>query len=92
MLSYLDDFEGVDEGYYERIQVSLEPIDSTHNDLTNVSAYFLKESRPDLLSLPYFNNYDSYGSHGLRYVERFDRSAVEEKAAYAAVKVAQKTQ
>lgn len=42
------------------------------------TAYFLTDYKEELLSLPFIEEYDSYGSHGLPYTERLDRSAQDE--------------
>ena len=35
--------------------------------------YILEKYKPEMLQLPMMAIYDSYGDHGLRYVERFER-------------------
>lgn len=89
MLRFLDEFEGVGEGYYDRIEIPVElvdsgkdqdpePLDSSGTGSFTASAYFLKEFKQELLNLPFLENYDSYGSHGLPYDERLGRTAKEE--------------
>lgn len=36
--------------------------------------YVMRAFKPELLSLPFHADYDSYGSHGLPYVERLQRT------------------
>lgn len=91
MLRFLDDFEGVPQGYYDRIEIPVELLNSNGEEQEplyfnasdksgsfSASAYFLREFKQELLQLPFIQNYDSYGPHGLPYEERFDRSAKEE--------------
>ena len=80
MLRFLDDFEGVSEGYYDRIEIPVELVDlledqpfyksACESGSFTVFTYFLREFKKELLELPFLQNYDSYGSHGLRYDER----------------------
>lgn len=70
MLSFLDDFEG-HPTYYTRMKIE---VTSASEDFTDKPwVYFINQYKQELLDLPMYANYDSYASHGLRYVERCDR-------------------
>jgi len=73
MLDFLDAFEG-HPGYYTRLET---PVTSTGADGVTVELrpwiYILEKYKPDMLQLPLLATYDSFGDHGLRYVERCDR-------------------
>ncbi len=69
MLQFLDDFE-CHPSYYTRLETGVVLEDGSH---CYPWIYFLKDYRPEMLDLPTIGNYSSYGSHGLRYVERSER-------------------
>ncbi|XP_030011134.1 gamma-glutamylaminecyclotransferase-like [Sphaeramia orbicularis] len=75
MLKFLDDFEGVPE-MYQRTLVKLEvkewvgPAEGetpTPGSITEAFIYSTTTYDSDCLSLPMYENYDSYGKHGLEY-------------------------
>lgn len=69
MLKFLDEFEG-HPTYYTRRQT---PVSTVEHGTIEPWIYFLNEYKPEMLTLPMYADYDSYGQHGLRYVERCDR-------------------
>lgn len=78
MLKFLDDFENV-PAYYDRqtIEVVL-----PNGDVTNCWVYMIPKYPNSFLELQCFDNYDSYGEHGLRYVEKYDRDPNDESLLY----------
>ena len=68
MLEFLDEFEGYFD-YYIRLKAQV--ICSNTNEHLNAWIYFINRYKPEMLQLPLLSNYDSYGEHGLRYVERY---------------------
>ncbi|RWS24084.1 gamma-glutamylaminecyclotransferase-like isoform X1, partial [Leptotrombidium deliense] len=77
-MAFLDDFEGYPK-YYNRFQIPVEITSNGYNS-SNVQEklltpwiYMLTDFEPQLLHLPMHECYDSFGSHGLRYVERCER-------------------
>lgn len=73
MLKFLDEFEG-HPNYYLRqtIDVKTDLCDKTLKPWT----YFLMKYKPNMLTLPMHAQYDSFGEHGLRYIERCDRQGL----------------
>ena len=79
MLEFLDAFEGCPT-LYQRTTVKLEVLEwvgrkdgeESPSVGSEVEAfiYSTKTYQPDWLTLPKYDNYDSYGSHGLDYVTR----------------------
>jgi len=64
MLEYLDDFENHPDFYVrQKTKVKL-----PNKDIVNCWIYFLPNYPDSFLELKYFDNYDSYGEHGLKYV------------------------
>ncbi|KAH9421684.1 hypothetical protein DERP_014959 [Dermatophagoides pteronyssinus] len=78
MLKFLDEFEGHPQ-YYTRRQVSISTIitdnDDNHQQILKPWTYFLDKFRSEMLQLPMYDDYNSYGDHNLRYVERCDRQS-----------------
>jgi len=70
MLEFLDAFEG-HTTYYTRLVSPV--INTADGNELRPWLYVLEKYRPDMLQLPMLSTYDSYGEHGLRYVERCDR-------------------
>ncbi|XP_013775292.1 gamma-glutamylaminecyclotransferase-like isoform X2 [Limulus polyphemus] len=78
MLEKLDELEN-HPTYYERKQEDVCIIQSTSfegtataGDCLRVWMYFLKNYKPELLNLPYHEDYSSKGPHGLEYMESDD--------------------
>ncbi|KAH9629448.1 hypothetical protein HF086_015778 [Spodoptera exigua] len=46
---------------------------SKHSQTEKCWVYFLKNFKPELLQRPFYDNYDSLGSHGLQYMDRSKR-------------------
>lgn len=68
-LSFLDEFEGYPQLYDRLLQsVTL----TTNGEKSRALTYFFKGDGSNFLQLPFHENYDSYGSHGLPYVVRLD--------------------
>ncbi|KAI1305940.1 Gamma-glutamylaminecyclotransferase C [Halotydeus destructor] len=63
-LAFLDEFEAYPE-FYGRKQI--ECISSKSGETIRASVYYLAETIPKLLELPFMDNYDSDGDHGLPY-------------------------
>lgn len=74
-LEFLDDFEG-HPGYYERMEDTFELIEDPQGRalaerlIIKAGAYFLKDFRPDMLTLPMMDDYTSSGDHGKPYIDR----------------------
>lgn len=76
MLNWLDKFEE-HPSYYERIEIKVRFVDNCHDDdhcinLSNIQqvwAYLLPKYSSEMLNCPFLKCYDSYGDHGLFYVE-----------------------
>lgn len=78
MLAFLDDFEMVPT-MYQRTPVQLEVTESTEEtlkpgDITEAFVYSTTTYKPEWLSRPNYESYDSYGDHGLQYVTREARN------------------
>lgn len=78
MLAFLDDFEMVPT-MYQRTPVELEVTESAEETLkpgniTEAFVYSTTTYKPEWLSLPNYESYDSYGDHGLQYVTREARN------------------
>lgn len=71
MLAFLDDFEG-HPGYYTRRETPVRQTDSGDKKLSPW-LYILNKYKSEMLELPMYATYDSYGDHGLPYVERLER-------------------
>lgn len=69
MLKFLDEFEG-HPSYYTRRQM---PVSTLEHGTIEPWIYFLNQYKLEMLQLPMYADYNSYGQHGLRYVERCDR-------------------
>lgn len=69
MLSFLDEFE-CHPGYYTRTK---EKVILEDDSELMVWIYILHDFQSELLDLPRIGDYSSYGSHGLPYVERWER-------------------
>ncbi|XP_025083652.1 gamma-glutamylaminecyclotransferase-like isoform X2 [Pomacea canaliculata] len=75
---FLDDFEG-HPTYYERMLTEIVVDEENAYDGEKLPktlmcwVYFLKDFNQDMLDLQFYQNYDSFGSHGQRYVERYLR-------------------
>lgn len=69
MLRYLDDFENHPNFYVRRhTEVKL-----STGDVVECWVYFLENFPDGFLELQRFDDYDSYGDHGLVYVTRYQR-------------------
>lgn len=71
VLSNLDILED-HPNYYIREQHTIKCLNE-QGDPIQAWIYFIKKFKPDLLKQPMFENYSSSGSHGLKYVSRYDR-------------------
>ncbi|KAM3584990.1 uncharacterized protein V6R79_004479 [Siganus canaliculatus] len=75
MLDFLDEFEGVPT-MYQRTPIKLEVKEWVGEErleagsITEAQVYSTTAYKPDWLSLPNYESYDSYGDHGLEYVTR----------------------
>ncbi|KAK7162265.1 hypothetical protein R3I94_004805 [Phoxinus phoxinus] len=81
MLEFLDWFENCPQKYQRsliRLEVQDGPGGGEHTPKTGSSVeafvYSTKTYEPEWLQKPTYENYDTYGDHGLRYVRREDRS------------------
>lgn len=78
MLEFLDDFESCPE-MYQRTLVKLEVEEwmgeekLASGSITEAFVYSTRTYQPEWLSLPCYENYDSYGDHGLEYEIRESR-------------------
>ncbi|CAG2119169.1 unnamed protein product, partial [Medioppia subpectinata] len=70
MRDKMDDFEGHPR-FYRRLEVQVLTADGTS---IKAWAYFLVEFKPQLLELETHDVYNTYGDHGLRYVEGCERN------------------
>lgn len=76
---FLDEFESHPR-FYERLQTEVLAPDETleggsgEQKMVQCWVYFLKNYKPDMLELEAYPSYDSCGPHGLRYVERYQRT------------------
>lgn len=77
MLKFLDEFEG-HPGYYRRERISVTSVEK--NETLEPFVYFLTRYKQSMLELPLLTNYDSYGEHGRRYVERCRRQGAPAQA------------
>lgn len=69
MMKYLDDFENHPDFYIrQKTKIKL-----PNGDVTDCWVYFLPNYPENFLELQHFDNYDSNGEHGLRYVTRYQR-------------------
>ena len=60
--------------FYQRRQETVEVIENDNEEkYLNCWMYFLPRFKQQVLELKSYENYDAYGSHGLRYVERYRR-------------------
>lgn len=69
MLEYLDDFEN-HPNFYVRQKTKVKLSDG---DITECWIYFLPKYPDAFLELEYFENYNSFGEHGLSYITRYQR-------------------
>lgn len=70
MLSKMDELE-CHPSYYTRVQTLVILEDGSK---LNPWIYFIMDYKPELLKLNTYDNYSSYGEHGLPYVERSERN------------------
>lgn len=88
-INFLDEFEGF-PGYYDRIETEI-ILDTTNlpslvtqqvseSGMIRAHVYFFKAFQENLLSLPFYEDYDSYGPHGLPYDERLEDRTRDEEA------------
>lgn len=69
MLAFLDEFENHPNFYVrEYTKVKL-----PNGDIIECWVYFLQNYPDSFLKLQHFDNYDSYGDHGLLYITRYHR-------------------
>ncbi|CAG2165496.1 unnamed protein product [Oppiella nova] len=69
MRNKMDDFEAHPR-FYRRMEI---PVLTDDNTPVKAWAYFLIDYKPHLLDLDTYENYNTYGDHGLRYVEGCER-------------------
>ncbi|CAG2165494.1 unnamed protein product [Oppiella nova] len=69
MQNKMDDFEAHPR-FYRRMEI---PVLTDDNTPVKAWAYFLIDYKPHLLDLDTYENYNTYGDHGLRYVEGCER-------------------
>lgn len=79
MLKFLDDFEGIPT-MYQRTLIKMEvkewvgPTEGEEKpspgSITEAFVYSTTTYKPEWISLPSYESYDSYGDHGLEYVTR----------------------
>lgn len=81
MLDILDQFEG-HPTYYTRHQIEVNPIEHQEATLLTPWVYFINRYKPEMLTRPMMDNYDSYGPHGLPYVERCARQGENAKCGH----------
>ncbi|KAM4710650.1 gamma-glutamylaminecyclotransferase C-like isoform 2-T2 [Anableps anableps] len=80
MLEFLDQFENIPT-MYQRTVVELEIKELAHKEeklspgsITEAFVYSTTTYQPEWPSLPTYENYDSNGDHGLKFVLREDRN------------------
>lgn len=76
VLSYLDAFEGYPK-FYDRILI---PMTMENGQKLSAFAFFFRDHKPEMLQLPYHEDYNSYGSHGMPYVERSNTRSTRQEA------------
>ncbi|CAG2109677.1 unnamed protein product [Medioppia subpectinata] len=74
MRDFLDDFES-HPSYYRRIETTVILEDGSQ---MNPWMYFLLDFKPELLDLVTYEDYNSYGDHGLPYVESEQTSSIDD--------------
>ncbi|CAG2112364.1 unnamed protein product [Medioppia subpectinata] len=67
MRNNMDKFESHPE-FYTRTKVQVQ-LDDNNDTVIDVWAYFIMDFKPQLLDLETYDDYNSYGSHGLQYVK-----------------------
>ncbi|XP_007885226.1 protein O-mannosyl-transferase TMTC4 isoform X8 [Callorhinchus milii] len=76
LLQFLDEFEGCPD-HYQRIPTSIRIQEcaqentlssKTENTILKCFMYSKSSYQQEWLNLPFHNNYDAFGSHGLKYV------------------------
>ncbi|XP_070607331.1 gamma-glutamylaminecyclotransferase [Erythrolamprus reginae] len=79
MLQFLDEFEGC-PNMYQRTPVSVEVLEWENKNSTSAVENILEchvystiTYQPEWMHLPYYDNYDSFGTHNLSYVLRESR-------------------
>ncbi|XP_043854774.1 gamma-glutamylaminecyclotransferase isoform X1 [Dromiciops gliroides] len=83
MLQFLDEFEGCPDTY-QRTPVRIEILEwegkssapeerPAVNSIMECFVYSTTTYPPEWINLPYYDNYDSFGKHGLRYNPRENR-------------------
>ncbi|XP_072478140.1 gamma-glutamylaminecyclotransferase isoform X1 [Notamacropus eugenii] len=83
MLQFLDEFEGCPDTY-QRTPVRIEILEwegkssapeerPAVNSIMECFVYSTATYPPEWINLPYYDNYDSFGKHGLRYNPRENR-------------------
>ncbi|CAH0697948.1 unnamed protein product [Spodoptera exigua] len=74
MLGKLDILEDHPNYYVREIDdIVVKNTLSKHSQTEKCWVYFLKNFKPELLQRPFYDNYDSLGSHGLQYMDRSKR-------------------
>lgn len=67
MMEFLDDFENHPEFYNrQKTQIKL-----PNGDINDCWVYFLLKYPDSFIESQHFDNYDSFGEHGLQYVIRY---------------------
>uniref|UniRef100_A0A8D0CFU9 Gamma-glutamylaminecyclotransferase n=1 Tax=Salvator merianae TaxID=96440 RepID=A0A8D0CFU9_SALMN len=82
MLQFLDEFESCPQ-VYQRTPVRIEVLEwegrntpdqpQVVNSILECYIYSTTSYKPEWINLPYYDNYDSLGKHGLQYVLRESR-------------------
>lgn len=83
LLQFLDKFEGCPD-VYQRTPLRIEVVEwegkshesedgPTVNNIVECYVYSTTTYQPEWINFPYYENYDSFGNHGLQYVLRESR-------------------
>ena len=74
MMETLNILEGIPY-HYCKLAIPVEVFETEHSERTiqDISAYLLKDFKPQLLNQQFYQNYDSYGDHGVGYIMPADR-------------------
>ncbi|XP_048349068.1 gamma-glutamylaminecyclotransferase isoform X1 [Sphaerodactylus townsendi] len=83
MLQFLDEFEGC-PNMYQRSPMGIEIVEwegtsgapeerPAVNSILECHVYSTTTYQPEWINLPYYDDYDSFGKHGLQYVLRENR-------------------
>uniref|UniRef100_A0A8C8SQV7 Gamma-glutamylaminecyclotransferase n=1 Tax=Pelusios castaneus TaxID=367368 RepID=A0A8C8SQV7_9SAUR len=73
MLQFLDEFESCPDMYQRTpVRIVVDEWEAV-NSIMECFVYSTTTYQPEWRNLPYYDNYDSLGNHGLRYVARESR-------------------